>query len=137
MTSAELIEIYQALPRLEECDKSERVCLLEGIMNSLVEENQMLRRSRSHHSPCIQPSPSVPVVKIGLYESTGLFTHSARIRSLIDRICASKVQIQWMEYGKPGHSESSVYFFRKGERVSESELERIVTFCSGPSLPIQ
>ena len=142
-SAAQLLGEYRRLPPLLPCDKSPRVQLLEDIVKALHEENERLQRggagaastysSYSSRSPSQQPAPPVRTVTAVWGETAGLspFSHSQKIREQAAAVSSGRVRIQWEEHSKSPCADPCVFFFRKGERVSPSEMERIEKFCTG------
>ena len=140
-SAAQLLGEYRRLPPLQPCDKSPRVQLLEDIVKALHEENERLQQrggtastysSYSSRSPSLQqPAPPVRTVTAVWGETGGLFSHSQKIREQAAAVSSGRVRIQWEEHLKSPCADPCVFFFRKGERVSPSEMERIVKFCTG------
>ena len=118
---------------LQDCDKTQRVQLLEEIMNSLLLENERLRRGGSLSSFAPRPPP-VRSVRAVYGETGGLFSHPQQIRAHAAATRVGTQQIEWAEQQSGPCAEPCVYFFRKGERVSPSELDRITTFCTGAAI---
>ncbi len=77
-------------------------------------------------------------------ETGGLFLHTQTICNQANVIskAQAKGQIQWQR--KAADADPScpctnpcVFFFRMGERISSSDMERIVKFCTGASIPLR
>ena len=147
-SAAQLLGEYRRLPPLLPCDRSPRVQLLEDIVKALQEENERLQQrggtastysSSSSRPPSLQqpaPAPPVPPVRTVTAvwgETAGLspFSHSQKIREQAAAVSSGRVRIQWEEHSKSPCADPCVFFFRKGERVSPSEMERIEKFCTG------
>ena len=116
---------------MHDCDKSHRVQLLEELVNSLLDEKDRLRRGSSYYSSYAPRPPPVRNVKVMHGETGGLLSHPERIREYATTMCADTMRLQWAKHESLPCAEPCVYFFRKGERVSPSDLERITSFCTG------
>jgi hypothetical protein len=70
-------------------------------------------------------------------ETQGLFSHAQMIREKAKAVSIKKQfgQIQWEEHPSSARTDPCVFFFRMGERLSDSHMQRIVKFCTGDGVP--
>jgi len=127
---------YARLPKLEACDRSTRVELLERLVEALTEENNLMRRreGRAPSSDALyhvrQPPRRTPF-PIAVAVKGSLFQHPDTIQASVN---AKLAAAQWVPTEYPRADTTAkvrVLFFRVGQRVSPSELEDVQNWCQG------
>jgi hypothetical protein len=117
--------VVHSLPELHRYDESERIRKLLKIVKALLLEQRVLE----------QHVPRTVTAVWG--ETQGLFSHAQIIREQANAISIEKQlrHIQWQEQPRSACTDPCVVFFRMGERLSDSHMQRIVKFCTGASVP--
>ena len=135
---------YEELPKLAQCDKSERLRMLEKLVDELSRENETLRR-RSGSSSYLQPAASAwaanpaPVTPypITVAVKGSMFAHAESIQGHVVTMCP-RVQWRTTTWATDGVANTlsdqstpkcRVVFFRTGGRVSPTEIADLKAFC--------